>query len=180
MIAHRSNSKTKESKLYQAMRENDDWKMEVYSEFPCENRSELTAEEERVRQELGAELNTLSCHGRDMEKYRKWLEGQPERERKYREANAERRKQYYRDYREANHEACKKAQCDWYEANKDRILHERREQYEANKEAKLKYQKEYAEKNKERIKEYNRAWREKKKQEKEQLKFGVEVESSIS
>ena len=50
------------SNLYKTIRDNGyDWDMQPYKLFPCENKLELTIEEERVRQELGADLNMVCC-----------------------------------------------------------------------------------------------------------------------
>jgi len=49
-------------KVYKKIRENDyEWVMKPYKEFPCETKLQLEIEEERVRCELNAELNSQSC-----------------------------------------------------------------------------------------------------------------------
>ena len=50
------------SKLYKTIRDNEyQWDMKPYKEFPCENKLQLTIEEERVRVLLNADLNTNCC-----------------------------------------------------------------------------------------------------------------------
>ena len=41
--------------------------MKPHKEFPCENKTQLAIEEERVRVEMNADLNMQSCFGRDKE-----------------------------------------------------------------------------------------------------------------
>jgi len=49
-------------KLYQTIRDNDgEWIMKPYKEFPCENKTQLNIEEERIRLELKADLNGIKC-----------------------------------------------------------------------------------------------------------------------
>ena len=49
-------------KLYKTIRENDGkWDMKPYKQFPCNSKLELSIEEEKVRNELNADLNMVSC-----------------------------------------------------------------------------------------------------------------------
>ena len=65
--AHKNNiynetSKHYHLKLYKTIRDNNgEWDMKPYKEFPCENKIQLTIEEERIRGELNAGLNMRSC-----------------------------------------------------------------------------------------------------------------------
>tara|TARA_R110000823_G_scaffold266928_1_gene386968 strand:+ start:390 stop:890 length:501 start_codon:yes stop_codon:yes gene_type:complete len=61
------------TKLYKTIRENNgEWDMKPHKEFPCENKTQLTIEEERVRREMNADLNVYKCDNIvDMEKYKK-------------------------------------------------------------------------------------------------------------
>lgn len=66
---HNEKSKKYNLKLYKNIRENnDEWDMKPYSVFPCKNKMEMNVEEERVRRELNAGLNSISCFGVDKEK----------------------------------------------------------------------------------------------------------------
>ena len=66
---HNEKSKKYNYKLYNNIRENnDEWDMKPYSVFPCKNKMEMNVEEERVRRELNAGLNSISCFGVDKEK----------------------------------------------------------------------------------------------------------------
>jgi len=54
-------------KLYETIRANDGaWDMQPYILFPCNSKIEMAIEEERVRKELKADLNIISCfQGKD-------------------------------------------------------------------------------------------------------------------
>lgn len=62
---HRQNSKKDKTKLYQMIRDNGGWKafiMDIYIEYPCNNKEELRIEEERCRIELEATMNKNRCY----------------------------------------------------------------------------------------------------------------------
>ena len=101
--SHKGNIYNKNSdkfgrKLYKTIRDNDgEWDMKPHKEFPCENKTQLTIEEERIRIELNADLNVQSCHGIDKnkakEKHRQWLLNNPDK-------NKDKVKQYYEKNKE--------------------------------------------------------------------------------
>ena len=56
------NDKNYNLKLYKTIRENGgEWSIQPHAEFPCKSKMEMCIEEERVRQELKADLNSNSC-----------------------------------------------------------------------------------------------------------------------
>ena len=62
-ITNNENSKDYNMKLYQTIRANDGaWDMQPHSEYPCNSKMEMNIEEERVRKELKADLNMVSCY----------------------------------------------------------------------------------------------------------------------
>mgnify|MGYP003673857056 CR=1 FL=1 len=112
-------------KLYQNIRENaDEWVMKPYSEFPCESKMQMNIEEERIRRELNANLNSQSCYGVDkenmMEYQKKWGQENKEKileyKKKWRDSNKEKIKEYY----VANKEKIKESKKEWYQANKNK------------------------------------------------------------
>ena len=110
---YNENSKNYGRKLYKTIRDNDgEWDMKPHKEFACENKTQLTIEEERVRIELNADLNSNSCHGIDKnkvkEKDKQWLLNNPDKK--------------------------KRIDKKHYEKNKDSILEKKKEHYEKNKE----------------------------------------------
>jgi len=58
---YNENSPKYNRKLYKTIRENGEWSMRPYRAFPCETKLELSIEEERIRCELNADLNMISC-----------------------------------------------------------------------------------------------------------------------
>jgi len=90
------------NKLYQNIRENNyKWDMKPYSEYPCENKTQMTIEEERVRRELNADLNSYQCHLTDDEKREKknklkaiYRANNKEKITEYRKANKEKYSEY--------------------------------------------------------------------------------------
>ena len=129
---HNEKSKKYNYKLYNNIRENnDEWDMKPYSEFPCKNKMEMTIEEERVRRELNADLNSISCI-QDKEK------------------TIEKQKQYYQQNKEKLAENMKQ----YREENKEKIAEYSKKHYQENKEKIDEYAKKYRENNKEKIDEY--------------------------
>jgi len=121
-------------KLYRTIRENGgEWDMKPYKEYPCENKIQLLIEEERIRCELNADLNTNVCAiGLSKEEYHK---------------------EYIKEWRKANKEKIAEQTKEYYEQNKDKIA-------EKNKERKKEYYKQNAEQIKEKAKEYKEQNRE--------------------
>ncbi len=130
------NSKGYNYQVYVMIRANGGWEnfvMKPIKEFPCENNIQLTIEEERIRVEIQAKLNTNRA-------YRS-----PEQKQEYHQEyyqNNEHMKEQQKEYRETHKEAIK----EYYQKNKETI----KEYYQINKEA----IKEYYQQNKETIKEY--------------------------
>ena len=92
-------------KLYDTIRKNgEEWDMKPYKEFPCENKTQLTIEEERIRCELNADLNSQTCYGKDMENYKNYQKEYQQQEKykndkkEYREKNKEYHKEYNKKY----------------------------------------------------------------------------------
>ena len=117
-------------KLYKAIRENGgEWQMEIYKEFPCDSKRELLFEEERVRKELGAELNEACC-GSGLTK-------------------VEYKKHYYQDNKQKVNEQSKQR----YLENREMKLEYHKQYYQKNSEKVNKRNKQYQEQNREKIRE---------------------------
>jgi len=113
---YNENSKKYGRKLYKTIRDNDgEWVMKPYKEFSCENKTQLTIEEERIRVGLNADLNSHTCHGQDKNYYIKYKEKIKQYQEDNKEYIKEKRKQYYENNKEA---LCEK-QKDHYEKNKE-------------------------------------------------------------
>jgi hypothetical protein len=115
MVAHRCSSKTSNRKIYQSINGNwDDWYIELYEVFPCENKQELNKREGEIIREIGT-LNS-AIPGRT---HAEWAKDNPDKlklanqichqnhreerlevSRQYNINNNEARKEYKKKYRE--------------------------------------------------------------------------------
>ena len=104
-------------KLYQTIRENDGaWDMQPHSEYPCNSKIEMNIEEERIRKELNANLNSYSCFQTKDELLK-----------------------YQREYKknihyEKNKEDISNKRKIYYQKNKEDILNKRKISYQTKKE----------------------------------------------
>ena len=131
---HKSDSKYPRCEnylLYKKINETDinDWYIELYIDYPCERKEQLTQREGQVIREIG----TLN----------KQITGRTHKE--WREENKEHIKERKKEYNETNKDKIK----EYYETNKDKI----KEYNETNKDKIKEKNKEYRVNNKEKIKE---------------------------
>jgi hypothetical protein len=151
-------------KLYKNIRENGgEWEMKPYSEFPCKNKMEMNIEEERIRRELNADLNSKSCYGLDKEK---GAETKKQYVEKNREKINEYKYAYQKEYRKNNKEKVAEQVKQYYEKNKEKHAERKKENYEKNKEQIAEKQKPYYQHNKEQINQKQRQYYQKRKAEK--------------
>jgi len=118
-VLHNENNKKHNFKIYKTIRENGfEWDMKPYKEFPCENKIQLSIEEERIRQELNADMNSNSCYvfnkkEKILEQHKKWRLANPEKvlenSKKNKEKMRETSKLYYQKNKEVISEKNKKA-----------------------------------------------------------------------
>ena len=116
--------------LYQKIRETDDldnWYIELYEKFPCNDKKELHKREGEVIREIGT-LN-INIAGRDIKQYN--------------DDTKEKRKEYYEDNKEKISEKSKQ----YREKNKDHISEYKKRHYEQNKEKINQYYKQWREDN---------------------------------
>lgn len=109
-LCFHENRKGHNIKLYQNIRENGgEYSMEIYKMFPCNNKDELHKQEEEVRKYLNANLNMVSCYGRDYEKCKETKRKYQENNREYlREASKKHRNKYPEKIKQKKSEASKK------------------------------------------------------------------------
>jgi hypothetical protein len=123
-ITNNVNSNRYNLQLYIMIRANGGWDafdMKPVKEYPCENKIQLTIEEERIRKEMNANLNTLRAHITkeemvEVKKVYKML---------HKEKIAEQNKEYYHQNKEQYFENTKR----YREENRDKINQQRREKY---------------------------------------------------
>jgi hypothetical protein len=154
--------------VYQKIRETNninDWYIELYEEYPCENKEQLLKREGEVIRELG-NLNQRIAGRSYKEYYEDNKEQISERQKKYYEDHKEKRtdyqKQYYEDNKEKvseqkrqydikNKEKISEYQKQYQSYNKERISGQKKEYYEQNKEKFSEHQKKYQNENKEKL-----------------------------
>lgn len=104
MTNHRCSSKTSDRSIYQAINGNwDNWYIELYEVFPCENKQELNKREGEIIREIGTLNHQIA--GRTQQEWKKeWYENNREQSlevsRQYNINNNEKRKEYKKKYRE--------------------------------------------------------------------------------
>jgi hypothetical protein len=164
---HKENNKHYNLKIYKIIRDNDfEWDMKPYKEFPCENKLQLSIEEERIRQELNADMNTCACYGFNRKEYNKKY-NQENKEHLLKKAmekyyeNPEYNKEYYQQNKEIIAIKVKK----YREQNQEKVKEQRKKNKEKHKEKIRQASKLYYQKNKEKIKEKAKEKRRLKKEE---------------
>jgi hypothetical protein len=101
LAEHRSTSKTSNQKLYQSVNGNwSDWYIELYEEFPCDNKQQLNKREGEITREIG-NLNYQIAGRTNKEWYNE---------------NKDKKKKYYED----NKEKISKQKKEYYENNKEK------------------------------------------------------------
>lgn len=114
---YNQNSNKYNLKLYKTIRDNDwNWDMKPYKEYPCENKTQLIIEEERIRCDLNSDLNINSC-GTGLS-----------------------REEYDKQYRNKNKDKIVEQKKQNYIQNKDKLL-EQQKQYNFKNKDKISEQK---------------------------------------
>tara|TARA_B110000285_G_scaffold146207_1_gene163198 strand:+ start:108 stop:692 length:585 start_codon:yes stop_codon:yes gene_type:complete len=121
-ILHGEHYRNHNVKVYKTIRENNfEWDMKIHKEFPCENKTQLCIEEERVRVELKADLNSYTCHGFDDDYYKKYYIKNKDKIKQYEQDNKEHIKERKKQYVLNNIEKTKENKKIHYEKNKEII-----------------------------------------------------------
>jgi hypothetical protein len=131
------NSKNYNSKLYKTLRENEEWNIQPHSKFPCNDGVEQKLEEERIRQLLKADLNTVSC-GTGLNRSELG------------------EKEYKKQYHTENKDKISEQKKQYYTENKDKISEYKKQYHTENKDNLLEKQKQYYTENKDKIAEYKK------------------------
>jgi hypothetical protein len=113
----------------------NNWYIELYEEFPCNNKQLLEKREGEVIREIATINNRIE--GRT---YKEWREDN-------REKILEQRKEYY----ENNSEKIAEQKKEYYENNSEKIAEQKKEYYENNSEKIAEQKKEYYQNNREKI-----------------------------
>jgi hypothetical protein len=139
-VIYNENSKQYNYKLYKNIRKNNgEWDMQPYSQYPCKSKLELTIKEEKIRQLLKADLNMLSC------------------------GSGLTRKEYVEKYREEHKDEIEKYKKQYYEEHKDEISEKQKQYNDQHKDKISEQKKQYTEQNKDKISEKKKQWYEQNK-----------------
>jgi len=119
----------------------DEWYIELYEEYPCENKLQLVRRENEIIRER-ATINKIGFRTEEMKK---------QQDKEYRETHKEEIKERNKLYVENNREKVYKKKAEYNEKNKEHIKNYMKERYSQNKEKIIEYEKQRREKNKEKI-----------------------------
>jgi len=137
------NDKAYNLKVYKMIRENggwESWHMIDIKAFPCANRREAEAEEDKIMQELKANMNSIRAYLTEQERKQYYI------------TNKEKITEYKKIYRENNKEKLSVKNIAYKNANKEVISDKNKVYREANKQTIKDKDKHYREANKESIK----------------------------
>jgi hypothetical protein len=119
----------------------NEWYIELYEEFPCENKIQLCKRENEIIREK-ATINKIGFRTEEMKK---------EKEKEWREKNKEEIKQKQKEYVENNKEKVLAKKAEYNEAHKEHKNQYMKERYQLKKEEIKNKVKEYRDNNKEKI-----------------------------
>ncbi|NBQ17424.1 hypothetical protein EBU24_03840 [bacterium] len=137
---HKKDSKTKDIKLYQTIRENgnwDNWRMTIIEEYPdCKSCIEQRIREQKWIDELNANLNSQKAHQTKEQKKEYDKKHYEEHKEQIKEQQKENQKEYQEQHKEQKKEYNKKYHEEHKEQNKERIKQRNKEYYEKTKKTK--------------------------------------------
>ena len=113
--------------------------IELYEEYPCDNKQQLSKREGEVIRSLQCVNKCIA--GRTLKEYNK----------EYYEQNKDNLLEQYKRYRKQNREIILEKQKIWREKNKEEIMKINKQYYENNKQKILEQQRGYYEENKEKV-----------------------------
>ena len=118
-------------KIYQMIRENGGWDMfdmVLVKKYPCNDYLEARQEEEKIRREMNANLNSQRCFRsqEDDQEYKKI------HSKKYRETHKEYFKNKYKEYSESHKEENSERYKQYYESHKEEINEKNQEKVECD------------------------------------------------
>ena len=154
LAEHKSKSKKYNTrKIYQSINDNwDDWYIELYEVYPCENKEQLNKREGEITREIGT-LN-YQIAGRS---YEEWREDNIDKvklaQQEYNKNNAEKLKLTKKEYYQNNFEKLKLARQKNYTNNFEKIQEQTKLYRENNKDKKREQDKIYRENNKDKLNE---------------------------
>ena len=144
---HRGRGKIDKTKFYNCVNNNwDDWYIELYEVFPCENKQELCKREGEIIREIGTLNSKISGIT------------QAESDKLSREKHKEQRKEAAKIYVEEHKEEIKLARKKYHENHREERLEASRIYQQTHREELLEKKKKYREEHKEEISAYRKAY----------------------
>jgi hypothetical protein len=156
--------------LYVKMRELgvDLFYIELYEDYKCERKEELTKKEGEVIRQIG--ILNQRIEGRTKKEYyedkkeqikethKHYYKNNKQKKKDYIQQNQEKIKETYKQYYENNKEKFKEIGKQYRKENAEKIKETQKQYYENNKEKLKEYNKHHYENNKEKFKEYNKQY----------------------
>ena len=156
----------KDRKLYSKMIElgKEQFYIELYEEYPCDNVEQLRRREGEIIRELKPILNKQVA-GRTINEWREDnKEHLQEEKKRYYEENKEKLNEYYKEWYEKNNEEQTQKRKEYRAINREKILEQKREYHHRHKERISAEKKQYYQDNAEYFKEKARQHREENKE----------------
>ena len=165
---HKDNMKgyKKDRKLYSKMNKlgKEQFYIELYEEYPCDNVEQLRRREGEIIRELKPILNKQVA-GRTEKEWREDNKDYVKEERqKYYEENKDKLSQYHKEWYEENKEEQRQKHKEYRAMNRDKILEQKREYHHRHKDRLSEEKKQYYQDNKEYFQEKARQHREENKE----------------
>lgn len=132
---HKAKSKIQGNRLIYSTINNewDNWYIELFQEYQCENKEQLEKREGEIIREIGT-LN-YRIEGRNKKEYQKENKDViNERNKKYQQLNKVEIKEYLKKYQQLNKNEIKEKSKTYYEANKNEIIERNKTYYKVNRE----------------------------------------------
>ena len=148
MAAHR---KDKLCSLYKYVNDDwDNWFIELYEYYPCNNKPELDKREGQITRQIG-NINK-SIAGRTKKEY--YYDNRDkclEQRKQYREDNLDKILEYQKEYRQDNREKLLEKAKQYHQVNREKILEDKKQYHRDNREKRLEYNKQRYEDNREKL-----------------------------
>jgi hypothetical protein len=111
----------------------DKFNIEVIENFPCNNKQELFAEEERIRSETNAYYNTNRAYLTE-EQRKEWIKEYDKKRKDYFKNYRDEHKEHYKNYRDEHKEETKEYDKRYRDENKEKIKKRKAKYYKKHRE----------------------------------------------
>ena len=148
---HKKDSKKRELPLYKYVKDDwENWYIELYEDYPCDNKHQLERREGEVIRDIG-NLNK-NIAGRSKKQYRQDNRDKiVEQKKQYRQDNRDKILEQKKQYRQDNRDKIIEKNKQHYEDNRDKIIENVKQYYQVNREKIAEQAKQYYEDNRDKI-----------------------------